>query len=89
MTLSLDTLRLSRSLRGEPLPPLGEKSCFNCAHLARWTESWEMPHIGGFECKARPANENLKSFPFRNTTCKHWKGEAKESRKETLTPSET
>ena len=72
-TLSLADLVPVPYYADEHQPKPGEKSCFNCVHLGRWTESWEMPHIGGFECNARPANEHLRSFPFKNTTCKHWK----------------
>ena len=31
-----------------------------------------MPHIQWWECRAAPAMANLKSFPFRRTTCKKW-----------------
>lgn len=44
--------------------------CGNCKHLTHQTESWEMPHIWWWECAARPAMANLKSFPFHNTKCK-------------------
>ena len=47
-----------------------KKSCHNCRYLVREIESWEMPGVYWFECRARPANENLKQFPFENTTCK-------------------
>lgn len=48
-------------------------SCYRCAHLHKETESWEMPHIWWWECSARPAMANLKSFPFSNTKCKDFK----------------
>jgi hypothetical protein len=28
-----------------------------------------MPHIYWYECRARPANENLKGFPWETTRC--------------------
>jgi hypothetical protein len=46
------------------------KSCANCENYVREEESWEMPHIYWYECKARPGMENLTSFPFKNTKCK-------------------
>ncbi len=45
------------------------RSCLSCKHLSRWTESWEMPHIGGYECEARRGVENLKSWPWPRTRC--------------------
>jgi len=47
------------------------KSCFNCVHIHKETESWEMPHIFWYECSARPQNAQLKQFPFFNTKCKY------------------
>lgn len=47
--------------------------CRKCQHFSRQTESWEMPHIWWFECGARPAMANLKSFPFHSTSCAKWK----------------
>lgn len=47
-------------------------SCRGCNHLSRQQESWEMPHIQWWECRAAPAMVNLSSFPFKNTTCKKW-----------------
>lgn len=69
---SLNLVALDRLLWNEPPASPKERSCFNCAHLLRESESWEMPHIRWYECKARPSNVHLKSFPFRNTKCKHW-----------------
>lgn len=46
-----------------------KKSCYNCLHLVREEESWEMPHIYWYECSARPQNSRLKQFPFRQTEC--------------------
>jgi len=48
--------------------------CYSCVYLIRQTESWEMPHIAWYECKARPANECLKGFPWKKTKCKLRKG---------------
>lgn len=67
---TLQGLDLTRVIRGEPPATPDERSCFNCAHLARESESWEMPHIRWYECNARPANQHLKAFPFKHTTCK-------------------
>lgn len=50
----------------------GGKSCFNCAHLEKETESWEMPWIYWYECIVRPQNSMLKQFPFRRTKCSVW-----------------
>jgi len=49
-------------------PPKG--GCFNCRHFRRASEGWEMPHIWGYECDARPANESLLGFPWTLTKCK-------------------
>lgn len=49
--------------------PKGD-GCFNCKHLSRQTESWEMPHVWWYECEARHANEYLLGFPWRQTKCK-------------------
>jgi hypothetical protein len=49
-----------------------QRSCFNCRHLVRESESWEMPHVTWHECSARPANAHLRAFPFRSTKCKRW-----------------
>lgn len=51
---------------------MAERSCLNCAHCVHETESWEMPHIGWYECRKRPHNSMLKNFPFRRTTCVLW-----------------
>lgn len=45
-------------------------SCYQCAHLKREMESWEMPEIWWWECAKKPAMANLKNFPFKNTQCK-------------------
>lgn len=45
-------------------------SCYDCKHLRRETESWEMPHIRWWECSANKSRANLLSFPFRNTKCR-------------------
>ena len=45
-------------------------ACHRCANLRREEESWEMPHIWWWECAYKEGMANLKSFPFRNTTCK-------------------
>ena len=47
--------------------------CFDCRYLIKGYESWEMPHIEWWECKARPANEMLKGFPWKKTKCKYRK----------------
>lgn len=47
-------------------------SCHECKHLRHETESWEMPHIWWWECRANKGMENLKSFPFTNTRCRHF-----------------
>lgn len=44
--------------------------CYTCKHLRRETESWEMPHIWWMNCEALPSMANLKSFPFKHTSCK-------------------
>jgi hypothetical protein len=44
--------------------------CVSCKYFSRQSESWEMDHIYWYECSKRPANESLKTFPFKNG-CKH------------------
>lgn len=44
-------------------------SCYECQHLYRERESWEMPHIAWWDCARRPAMINLRSFPFKATKC--------------------
>jgi hypothetical protein len=55
-------------------PKLGDKPfqsrCKSCVFFARDSESWEMDHYYWFVCRKRPANESLKTFPFKNG-CKH------------------
>ena len=51
---------------------VNRKSCGKCKHLAKATESWELPDIWWWECNARPGLANLKSFPFRDTKCKSY-----------------
>jgi hypothetical protein len=45
-------------------------SCSNCRHLWKEIESWELSHIWGWKCEAKPNMSNLKSFPFKRTKCK-------------------
>jgi len=45
-------------------------NCRACKYFLRAVESWEMPHIWWYECRARPGFSNLKSFPFHDTKCK-------------------
>lgn len=47
-------------------------SCYQCGHCFKDVGSWEMPHIWWWVCAARPGMPNLKSFPFRSTTCSKW-----------------
>ena len=49
-----------------------ERSCYTCRHLRRETESWEMPHIVYWSCRARPQNSMLWQFPFSRTKCAAW-----------------
>lgn len=53
-------------------PTVSKRSCYNCKHLYRDEESWEMPHIFTYECNARPHNSMLAQFPFKNTRCAVW-----------------
>ena len=57
-------------------------SCRDCRHLRRESEGWEYPHIWWWECRARPAMENLRSFPFKDTKCASFEAsrKAKEGR---------
>ena len=59
---------------------LGRKpsKCRSCRFFAKETESWEMPHVWWYECRKRPANEHLKSFPFTNG-CKLYEPKATEA----------
>ncbi len=57
-------------------------NCRDCMKLIRQTESWDMPWVFWYECKAKPFVENLRSFPFQNTRCKEFK-----RREKPLTPS--
>jgi hypothetical protein len=50
----------------------GAKSCYGCKHLLRQTESWEMPWVYWYECRARPSVANLWQFPFSRTKCEKW-----------------
>lgn len=50
-------------------PPGGSRSCRNCKHFYRDSESWEMDHIWWWECNLHPEYKNLTSFPFKNTKC--------------------
>lgn len=51
-------------------------SCRNCRYYHKYKdiESWEMPHIFWWvhQCNARQGIENLKQFPFLNTSCKFY-----------------
>lgn len=53
-----------------------EHSCYDCRHYHGYKdiESWEMPHISWWvhHCNARQGIENLKQFPFLNTSCKSY-----------------
>jgi hypothetical protein len=46
------------------------RGCFDCRYFRRETESWEMPHVWWYECRARHANESLRGFPWKLTKCK-------------------
>ena len=46
------------------------KSCYSCKYLEKITESWELPDIYVYECKARHQNSWLRQFPFKKTNCK-------------------
>jgi hypothetical protein len=48
------------------------KSCFTCRYLRRESESWELPDIVWFECRAYKQISMLKQFPFKHTKCKKW-----------------
>lgn len=58
------------------LTPERRRKCFSCRFFAESWESWEMPNIRYYECRKRPSNENLKSFPFKNG-CKRFKRKAR------------
>lgn len=49
---------------------MSRRSCYNCKHLFRETESWEMSWIWWYKCTERPSMENLASFPFHQTKCR-------------------
>ena len=49
---------------------MSKRSCYNCKHLWRQTESWEMSWIWWYSCCERPSMENLSSFPFHQTKCR-------------------
>ena len=47
-------------------------TCLTCAILLRLNAGADMRHILWWECAALPGRANLKSFPFRSTTCTSW-----------------
>jgi len=53
-------------------------NCRACKHIRKETEGWELPHIWWWECLAKPAMPNLKSFPFRNTKCKSFEASSRD-----------
>jgi len=57
-----------------PLP----RSCLRCKHLLKDRESWEIPHPEYYVCLGRGGVDNLKSFPFRRTTCSKFEPEPRE-----------
>lgn len=56
-----------------------KKPCLTCKHYRRGRESWELPEFWWHECTALPGMGNLRSFPFKATSCK--KHEPKEKAK--------
>lgn len=52
-------------------------SCRECKHVRRETESWELPHIFYYVCKKAPGMANLRSFPFKCTSCPHFEASGK------------
>lgn len=75
-----------KQLRLQCLPESISKSCYNCKHYSchKEVESWELSHIFWYvyNCSVKPSIANLKSFPFKNTSCKLF--EEKESLKISL-----
>lgn len=53
-----------------------QHSCVSCTHFRKETESWELSHIYWFTCDFRPANENLKNFPFKHGCKAGWEPKA-------------
>ena len=43
-----------------------KRKCHKCAYFRIGYESWELPQYRWGECRLRPPNENLRSFPFKN-----------------------
>lgn len=52
-------------------------SCRGCQHIRREDEGWEMRHIFYYVCKKAPGMSNLRSFPFKRTTCPFFEASGK------------
>lgn len=60
-------------LDSDPRHP-DHRGCATCRYLVR-----QAPWIVWYECRARPANENLRGFPdFKR--CKHWASDGEQQR---------
>jgi hypothetical protein len=55
-------------------------NCRRCVHFSEEFESWEMPWVRWYQCNAETGYDSLRSFPFKNTTCRRFRPKTEEKR---------
>ena len=48
------------------------RRCTDCKNFFIDGEGWELPQFDYADCKKHPNYAHLKSFPFKNTSCKNF-----------------